>query len=173
MRPREPHYRPSMEQAPGWRWCFGTLPERVRFDEALRRSEKSLAVKNHIANIFLTISDEDMYGEVLNLIWKTMESSYGFFGYLDENRSFVVPSLTMDVWDECRVEGKTLVFPEAEWTGLWGRALRERATFTSNGPFTVPEGHVKLTSLLTVPIVYRQESIGLLAVANKEAVSRG
>ncbi len=144
------------------------ITERVRFEEALRRSEKSLAVKNQIANIFLTISDEDMYGEVLNLILKTMESRYGFFGYLDENRSFVVPSLTMDVWDECRVEGKTLVFPEAEWTGLWGRALRERATFTSNGPFTVPEGHVKLTSLLTVPIVYRQESIGLLAVANKE-----
>jgi len=144
------------------------ITERVRFEEALRRSEKSLAVKNHIANIFLTISDEDMYGEVLNLILKTMKSRYGFFGYLDENRSFVVPSLTMDVWDECRVEEKTLVYREMEWTGLWGRALRERVSFSSNGPFTVPEGHVKLTSLLTVPIVYRQESIGLIAVANKE-----
>jgi PAS domain S-box-containing protein len=147
---------------------FHDITERVRFEEALRRSETILSIKNQIANIFLGIPDEEMYGEVLNLILRIMESAYGFFGYVDENREFVVPSLTMDVWDECRVPGKSLRFPEADWAGLWGRALRECRSFTSNGPFTVPEGHIELSSLLVVPVAFRQESIGLIAVANKE-----
>ena len=147
---------------------FHDITERVGFEEALRRSEAILSIKNQIANIFLAIPDEEMYGAVLNLILKIMESSYGFFGYVDENRVFVVPSLTMNIWDECQVAGKDMRFLEADWSGLWGRALRECGSFSSNGPFTIPEGHIELASFLAVPIVFHQESIGLLAVANKE-----
>jgi PAS domain S-box-containing protein len=147
---------------------FHDITERVRFEEALRHSERILSIKNQIANIFLAIPDEEMYGEVLGLILRIMESRYGFFGYVDVNREFVVPSLTLDVWEECRVPGKSLRFPEKEWVGFWGRALRECRSFISDGPFTVPEGHVELSSLLVVPVSFRQESIGLIAVANKE-----
>lgn len=147
---------------------FHDITERVTYEKALRRSEKILSIKNQIANIFLTIPDEEMYGEVLSLILRIMESRYGFFGYVDENRDFVVPSLTMDVWDECSVAGKSLRFPEKEWVGFWGRALRECRSYISHGPFTVPAGHIGLSSLLVVPVIFRQESIGLLAVANKE-----
>jgi PAS domain S-box-containing protein len=147
---------------------FHDITERVGFENALRRSETILSIKNQIANIFLGIPDEEMYGEVLSLLLKIMESTYGFFGYVGENRVFVVPSLTIDIWDECQVAGKDLRFPEADWSGLWGRALRECRSFSSNGPFTIPEGHIQLESFLVVPIVYRQESIGLLAVGNKE-----
>ena len=42
--------------------------ERNRAEEALQESERRLATKNKIANIFLTVPDEEMYGEVLQVV---------------------------------------------------------------------------------------------------------
>lgn len=139
-----------------------------RMESRLRRSERWLTVQNRIANVFLTVPDEEMYGEVLQIILEAMESRYGFFGCVDEDGFFFVPSLTRDIWEECGVSGKTVRFRPEQWGGLWGRALRERKSFSSTGPFSLPEGHIAIDSFLTVPVVCRGEVIGLLGVANKK-----
>ncbi|MEW6364583.1 MAG: GAF domain-containing protein [Acidobacteriota bacterium] len=145
-----------------------TRAERKRAEEALRQSEHDLSIRNQIAGIFLTIPDQEMYGEVLDIVLGIMGSNYGVFGYIDEDGVLVMPSLTRDVWDQCQVPEKDIVFPPETWGGLWGRALREKKAFYSNGPFRVPAGHIKIDRFLTVPIIYRQQAIGLLSVANKE-----
>jgi len=139
-----------------------------RMESRLRRSERLLSLRNRIANVFLTVPDEEMYGGVLESILDFMKCSYGFFGYVAENGSLVVPSLSGAVWAECEVSDKALTFPHERWTGLWGRALREGKTCVSTGPFQLPEGHISFSSILVAPLVYRGESIGLLAVADKE-----
>jgi len=147
---------------------FHDMTERKRVEEALRRSERSLAIKSQIANIFLTIPDEEMYGEVLKVILGVMKSPQGFFGYLEEKGVFVVPSLTKGIMSKCGVIGKTHEFLPKHCSGLWGRALREQQTYCSNGPFYLPEGHIQINCFLTVPVCFRGETIGLLGVANKE-----
>jgi PAS domain S-box-containing protein len=146
---------------------FLDITEQIRTEEALRRSERLLAIKNQIANIFLTIPDEEMYMEVLDLIKGVMESEYGLYGFIDEARNLVAPSLTRCVWEECRVPGKAVIFPFETWGGLWGRALTEKKSFFANRPFTVPQGHIPINSFLTVPVLFRGETIGLVSVANK------
>ena len=110
-----------------------------------------------------------MYGEVLDVILRFMESKYGVFGYLDESGALVIPSLSKEVWDQCRMGGKTVVFPPETWAGLWGRALREKKSFCSNEPLRVPEGHIQIDRFLTTPIIYRKEVIGLLSVGRQRA----
>jgi len=141
--------------------------ELAQANEALRQSERKLAIRNRIATIFLTVPDEEMYGEILQVILEVIKSKYGIFGYINEDGAFVCPSMTRDIWDQCRVSDKDIVFPREKWGGIWGRALIEKKTLCSNEPFRVPEGHIPITRALAVPIIHQEEVIGNLLVANK------
>lgn len=143
------------------------LAEHKRVEDALRASELELAIGNKIADIFLTVPDEEMYGEVLQVILEAMDSKHGVFGYIDEGGSLVCPSMTRDVWDECRIPDKSIVFPRETWGGIWGRALLDKKTFYSNKPLRVPEGHIPMRRATAVPVIHRGQVIGLLQVANK------
>ncbi len=134
---------------------------------ALRRSQRELRVRNHIAEIFLTVPSEEMYGEVLKAVLKALNSKHGIFGYIDEAGDLVCPSLTRDVWEECRVSDKTVVFRRGAWSGMWGEALRRQEVIRSNGPFTVPQGHIAIERAIAAPVVFRGDMIGVLHVANK------
>jgi len=146
---------------------LGHIIERKQAEDALRKSERELAIRNSVANIFLTVPDEQMYGEVLRVILETMESEHGIFGYIDDDGALVCPSLTRDVWDQCQMPGKDIVFPREVWGGIWGRALTEKKTLLSNQTAQVPEGHIAIRRVLAVPIVHHGEAIGLLMVANR------
>jgi len=143
------------------------LTERRQCEETLRPSRRELAVHVRIANIFLAVPDDETYGEVLQVVLEELQSKYGVFGYLDENGALVCPSMTRDIWDQCRMPDKAIVFPREKWGGIWGRALVERKTLYSNQPLRVPEGHVPVSRALVVPIVHREEVVGILEAANK------
>ena len=133
-----------------------------------KTSEEQLKIQTKIADIFLTRTDEKMYGEILSVVLDVMKSQFGIFGYMDEKGSLVCPSLTTEIWDQCQVAGKDIVFPQDSWgNSIWGNSLRTRKSAYSNRSFTVPEGHISIDRCLTVPIVYQDKSIGLLTVANK------
>ena len=146
---------------------FIDVTERKHAEQALRESEERIALKNHIASICLAVPDEQMYGEVLNVVLEVMQSSLGLFGYIDEDGVLVVPSLTRDVWEKCAVANKSLRFPREVWGGVWGRSLIEKAAIRYNRPGRVPEGHVDIARCLSVPILHNHTLIGLLLVANK------
>ena len=136
--------------------------------ETLRENKERLRIQNQIANIFLTKSDEGMYGEILSVVLGTMESKFGVFGYIDEQGDLVCPSMTKDIWDQCQISDKTIVFPEDTWgESIWGNGLRTGLSAYSNKPSKVPEGHIPVARSLAVPILYQQKSIGLFVVANK------
>ena len=141
--------------------------ERKRTEEVLRQSERELTIRNRIAEIFLTVPDEEIYGEVLQTILEVMESEHGIFGYIDENGDMVCPSITRDIWEQCQMPDKDIVFPRETWSGIWGEALIEKKTFYSNDPFCVPEGHIPMLRALAAPITHQEEVIGLLQIANK------
>lgn len=137
-------------------------------EHALHRSERLLAIKDRIAQIFLTAPNEGMYAEVLRVVQNYMESPYGVFGYIDEDGAVVAASMTRTVWDQCQVPGKTFVFPRETWTGIWGKALIEKRTLYANKRFDVPEGHVPIFNHFAMPIVHKTELVGILQVSNKE-----
>jgi len=149
---------------------FTDITERKWADKALRRSEHELSVRNKIANVFLTVTDDEMYGEVLGIILEAMESKYGAFGYLAEDGAMVVPSMTRTIWDKCAVSDKDIVFPRDTWgDSIWPRSIREKKTLFLNELSTkTPEGHIPILRNISLPIIHQGEPIGLIHVANKE-----
>ncbi len=146
-----------------------SISKQQQAEEELRQSERYKEIQNQIANVFLTIPDEKMYGEVLEIVIREMKSQFGIFGFIEINGDLVIPSLTREIVNGCRVYGKSIVFPQNEWgTSLWGRSIREQKALFSDGPFHTPEGHVNIESFLTVPIVFGNETIGIFSVANKK-----
>ena len=135
--------------------------------EALRASEEKLQIRSRIANIFFTISDDNMYGKVLEVVLDVMKSKYGVFGFIEEHGALVCPSMTRDIWDQCQISDKNIVFPRNTWGGIWGKCLSEKEPLFSNSALNVPEGHVPIERALVVPIIYQGEAIGILLVANK------
>ena len=142
------------------------ITERKRMEEALRSSEAELATKNAIAEVFLTVTDNEMYGAVLKIFLQVSHSEHGLFGYIDEDGAIVYPSMTL-VWDRCQVTDKKVRYPRESWTGIWGRSMVEKRSLYSNEPKHVPEGHVPIRRVLVVPILFQQELIGQFEVANK------
>lgn len=134
----------------------------------MTRIERERSILNRIAAIFLTAPDEEMYANALTAILEATESKFGLFGFIAENGDLVIPSLTRDVWRECQIPDKSTIFPKATWgDSVWARAIKEQRAFNSQGPFRMPHGHVHIDNCLAVPILYRDETIGLLVVANR------
>ncbi|KKL72097.1 hypothetical protein LCGC14_2088310, partial [marine sediment metagenome] len=147
--------------------------DKRKAERALRKSQQVLALKNRISAIFLTISDENVYGETLALVLKELNSKYGVFGYIDENGDYICPSMTRDVWEECNVPNKYIIYHRESWSSgntIWGRSLISGESIYLNNPFKVPKGHIPMKNALTVPIKYNDEVIGLILVGNKKTV---
>ncbi len=144
------------------------IEERKSVEKALRRSENELAIKNQISRVFITSSDHELFKDVLNIVLKALNSKYGIFGYIDEDGVLVCPSITKDIWEECKIQDKGIRFPRKSWTGIWGKSLVEEKPLYSNEPFEVPEGHIQITRTLNTPIIHSGDIIGNLLVGNKE-----
>ena len=146
------------------------ITERRKVEQDLLHSQRELSIRNGIANVFLTISDEEMYREVLQIILDAMESKYGVFGYIDDSGDLVVPTMTRTVWDRCQIPDKRFIFPKETWgNSTWPRAMKEKKTIHSNQPSVgIPEGHIGICRHVSLPIVHQGEAIGLIQVANKE-----
>jgi PAS domain S-box-containing protein len=145
------------------------VSDRKRAEQALAASQRELSIHNRIAEVFLTVPDVEMYGTVLDLVLEALESRHGVFGYIDNEGSLVCPSMTRDIFEECQMSDKTIVFPRESWGGIWGRSLSTKTSILSNVPGEVPQGHIAIERCIFVPIVDREELIGLLAVANRSA----
>ncbi len=145
------------------------ITEIKRTEKELRESERELGIRNRILEIFLTIPDDKAYAKILKFILETFKSEYGTFGYFNENGAFVIPSMTREIyWEKCQVSDKDIIFERGTFSGIWEIALKERKTFYSNeGPFNTPEGHVPIKNTMVTPIIYRDEIISAIHIANK------
>ncbi len=133
-----------------------------------KRAEKELFLRNRIAEVFLTLGDDRMYAEVLEILLEALASEYGFFGYVDKAGDLVCPSMTRDIWSRCEMADKTIVFARDTWgDSTWGKAITAGQSHVSNVPRKTPKGHVKIDKVLSVPVVYTKDSIGIVTVANK------
>jgi PAS domain S-box-containing protein len=144
------------------------IQERERVERALRSSKEELSIRNRISDIFLSVPDATLYGKVLDVILEAVNSRSGIFGYIDQGGNLVCASLYGNAWQECQMSNKDVVFPSDTWRdNVWGKALREKKSYCVNRSFSVPEGHIPIMRVLTVPIIYQETSIGLITAANK------
>ncbi len=135
----------------------------------LFRLKRELALISRIAEIFLRVPEnDDVYGEVLEVILEATGSKNGVFGFIDEQGDLVCPSMTRDVRQEGQMADKSIRFPRDSWTDAeWCRALRENRSIYQIESGCKPKGHVPIGRSASIPISYQGEVIGLLQIGNK------
>lgn len=117
--------------------------------------------------VFLTIPDEQMYTEVLDLLLAYFQSDFGLFGFLDDTGDLVCPSMTYDIFQQRQVADKAITFPQTSWGGLWGQILRDKQTLFKNEAHPTLTGHLPVQRSLGAPLVYRGTLIGLIQLTNR------
>ncbi len=144
------------------------ITSRRKAEDDIRQSRHELDILNRIANLFLTVQDSDLYQRVLEIILEATHSRHGFFGFIDENGNLECPSMTQDIWEQCSMPDKSIVFPRKSWGGLWGTSLLEKKTVYSNTPLHPPRGHLALRNAVAVPLVHHDRLVGQITVGNSE-----
>ncbi len=144
------------------------ITQQKESEEKLLRQQKAISLNNKIANVFLTSLGDEVFADTLDVIRGTLESPFGYFGYIDDNGNLNCPSMTRNIWDKCDVPDKSIVFLRDVWGGVWGESLKEAKTVISNSGLKLPEGHIQIKSAMAVPIIHHDELIGQFVVADKE-----
>jgi PAS domain S-box-containing protein len=164
-------------------WCWATATMFRNEDKNLIVSvhqditESKLAkltadIMSSIIQVLQNVPNGDMYHETLSMILEVLNSPYGVFGYFDNDKNALVcPSMTRDIWDECEIPDKNIVFSMEEGShgpATWIRAFKEKRTYMSNKPsVNVPDGHIPIKRHIATPIIHLGEAIGIIEVANK------
>lgn len=150
------------------------ITDRKRSEKALRwESEINAALARLSGALLCPIEIEEIPYLVLEYAKCFTRSEIGYVGHIDPATNYLIcPTMTRDVWDNCRVKDKDLVFKK--FGGLWGWVLNKRESLICNqlagDPRSAgtPEGHVPIRRFLSVPALANGELVGQVSVANSD-----
>ncbi|MBI4827526.1 MAG: GAF domain-containing protein [Nitrospinae bacterium] len=153
------------------------VTSRKTMERDLRRTTEELERLAAVSKAIISSNNVSLpfVGDLmLDAALKLTGSPIGFVGHMDQKTgALVVPTFTGEVWEICRVKGKSMVFPKAG--GLIGWALNSRRPLISNDPANdprsdgSPEGHLPVTRVILVPaVVGDSQAMGMVAVANAQ-----
>jgi PAS domain S-box-containing protein len=143
------------------------ITRRKRFAEIFQKFQQELEIRNKIADAFLTSSDEDVYGKVVNIIVDVAQSEYGILGYVNEDGDIVCPDIAKYSWENQNPSGASMVFSHKK-AKIWAKAIAEKKAIFLNTASNLPDGHISISRVMVIPIIHHDEAIGLIAVANKQ-----
>ncbi|NWH06664.1 GAF domain-containing protein [Desulfobacter latus] len=116
-------------------------------DKALANLSASLLTQTNLA---------DVSEEVLEAAKQLTKSRYGYVGtYEEENGFLTCHTMTKDIWEQCKVPDKSIVFEKC--TGLFGWVLDKKQPILlndiKNDPRSIgtPAGHIEIKAFLGVP----------------------
>ena len=161
------------------------IAERKKTEVALRESEERYREQNAVLQgmnrIFretLACDSEEELGRIcLDVAEKITESKFGFIGEIGPDGLLHDMAISETGWVMCTMYDKTgHRRPPGNFRleGLYGRVLRDGKSLLVNDPSThpdsigVPEGHPQLTCFLGVPLAREGQTMGMIAVANRE-----
>ena len=159
-------------------WAFGLdITARVK---AKNDYQRELSINVALADLGRSlISPElpikDIADKVLEKSLSLTSSEHGYVSEINPTSGENVGhTLTSMLGDACKMEGPDvrMIFPSGEEGKLLGHALNTGIPFFTNSPqedpryTSLPEGHVPVARLLSIPVTYENEIIGQIALAN-------
>ncbi len=148
------------------------VSDRKKIEKEHRRELNVSASLTEVASLLLAGSNiEDISHLVLESAKQLTGSRFGFAGYVDRaTGNFVSTTMTRDIWNQCDIPDKKVVFEK--FCGLWGWVLKNRKPVYTNTPGDdprstgTPKGHIPIDSFLAAPVVIGERLIGQIALAN-------
>lgn len=104
---------------------------------------------------------------------RLISSTFGFVGYIDVKTGYLFNvTMTRDIWDQCKVSNKTIVFKK--FGGIWVWVLKNRKPVITNSleddprSSGSPDGHVPIKKFLSFPAMIGDRLLGQFALANPD-----
>ena len=139
----------------------------LRCDEARQRALLELSQKAEL-------SSEEIAKYAMESTIALTGSTIGYVAFASDDETL----LTMHYWSksamaQCAIIDKPIVYPVNQ-TGLWGEAVRQRKAVITNDYAApnpakrgMPEGHVKLTRHMNIPVFDKGKIVAVAGVGNK------
>lgn len=116
-------------------------------------------------------------GLLLDRACELTGSKYGYVAFIDQDSGALHPRAMSAMMQsgECALGALPVTFPlepDGSYRGLWGHSLNMRQGFYDNNPAThpssigLPQGHVPIAQLLTMPAIIKGGLVGQIALAN-------
>jgi len=141
--------------------------EKAFFREIQINSDLAKLSRKHLQSVPI----EDISDVVLEYAQKFTQSKFGFVGYIDPETGYLIsPTMTHNIWTECHVEDKSIIFEK--FGGMWGWVLNNQKSILTNHPEDdsrstgTPPGHIAIETFLAVPALVDDKLVGIISLAN-------
>ena len=154
------------------------ITERKQAAHALARQSALVQAMNRVFEEALTSENEEGVARTcLTVAEQLTGSKFGFIGEVNEAGRFDTFALSDPSWQACRMPNSDAVaaIRDMEIRGVWGSVIKQGRSLIANDPTShpdrvgTPDGHPPITTFLGTPLKRGGKTIGMIAVANKEA----
>ncbi len=162
----------------------GTLEEILAIGNDItgrKQNEEHLHLRTEGLEALVNLSEMDAADEraiadfVLKQAIAMTGSEIGFFGFISEDESeMIIHAWSASAMRQCAVTDTPIHYP-IDKAGLWGEAVRQRTPLIVNdyaepSPLKrgLPDGHVALRRVLTVPAIDNNRIVAVLAAGNRK-----
>lgn len=140
------------------------ITQRRKLREKLRKVQSELEIRNKIANAFLTSEEDELYESVISIICKALQSENGMLGYIDEDGNIICQSFPKYTTVDNKFGGGN---SHSKSDSLWNEAVTKKKTIIINEKLNTHDSHIEINRIIIVPIIYKENAIGIIALANK------
>jgi PAS domain S-box-containing protein len=152
---------------------YRDITQKVKDQNVIKLNEQRLEGLVKISESDFS-SEQEFLDFALHEAISLTASKIGYiYNYEEDEKKFILNSWSKGVMEECDVMEKMTEYM-LEKTGLWGEAVRQRKPiivndFVKENQYRkgFPEGHVKLSKYLTIPVFVGNEIVAVVGVANK------
>lgn len=138
-------------------------------------TEEVVKARFRISEYAASHSIMELLQKSLDEMEKLTESQISFFHFVNENEK----SVLLQAWSSNTITNMCMAAPgqyhyPVEAAGVWADCIRQRQKIVHNcyssvpGRKTLPDGHVRLTRELTVPVFNGDTIVAVIGVANKD-----
>ncbi len=152
-----------------------------------KKDEEQLKIELYLNKAIAEISNEllsekynvkNVSDVALHYSRKLTNSTHGFVSSIDKNTLENVGHTLTDMFSEqCTIKNQQITFPiddDGKYGALWGHALNTKKAFFTNSPYNhekfkgLPKGHIPLKNYMAVPVLMRNNLLGLIALSNSD-----
>ncbi|MDQ1336873.1 MAG: hypothetical protein QG552_3823 [Thermodesulfobacteriota bacterium] len=145
-------------------------------DHSLRQSRVLGAVNDLLKEALTCDTEEDVAQSCLAVAQKLTDSPFGFIGEVNPTGRFDTLAISDPGRAACSMTGSeaSQLVKGMAVRGIWGRVIQEGRPLIVNDPAAhparvgTPDGHPALTSFLGIPLKHGGNTVGMIALANKE-----
>jgi PAS domain S-box-containing protein len=155
------------------------ITERKQASERIAKQNSILESVNRILEAGLTSTTEEELGKTcLKVVEEITGSAFAFIGEIGADGNMHDLAISDPGWEACAMEDKAghgRLKADFRLHGIYGRVLIDGKSLIANDPAShpdrigLPKGHPELKSFLGVPLIRDGKTIGMIAVANRDA----